>query len=98
MSLTELFLGAYAHALHELGAGDDVLLNVPLHGRTHRQLQRTLGMFDNLLAVRLPVGRSFEETLHGVAHVHRNLVDVPAAHATFEALRAKIIHFEERKR
>jgi arylsulfatase A-like enzyme len=29
---------------------------------------------------------------------HRNLAEVPAAHATFEALRAKLIRFEERKR
>jgi hypothetical protein len=75
VTLTELLLAAYVIALREVSGEDELVLNTPLRGRTHRQLQRTIGLCDNLMAIRARGGeRSLAETLSQVAEAHRRAV------------------------
>ncbi|MFL6139717.1 MAG: amino acid adenylation domain-containing protein [Frankiaceae bacterium] len=50
-----VLLAAFAATLHRLGAGDDIVVGLPVAGRERPELQPLLGMFVNMLVLRIDV-------------------------------------------
>ncbi|MEU2718365.1 amino acid adenylation domain-containing protein [Streptomyces sp. NPDC007205] len=75
------FLAAYAALLHRITGDTDVVIGVPVSGRTSLQVERVVGLFVNMLPMRVRVDASttFAELLVCVrdafvaAHAHQDL-------------------------
>ncbi len=50
-----VLLSAFAAALHRQGGGDDVVIGLPVAGRDRTEVQPLLGMFVNMLVLRIDV-------------------------------------------
>ncbi|MFD8396071.1 amino acid adenylation domain-containing protein [Streptomyces sp. NPDC059680] len=75
------FLAAYAALLHRITGDTDIVIGVPVSGRTSLQVERVVGLFVNMLPMRVRVDASttFAELLAAVrdaflsAHAHQDL-------------------------
>jgi acyl-CoA synthetase (AMP-forming)/AMP-acid ligase II/acyl carrier protein len=60
LSLTALLYAAFFQALHEKTGGRDLIVGTPLAGRDRPDLRDTVGMFINLVPVRLRIRRGWD--------------------------------------
>jgi hypothetical protein len=88
-----VMLAAYAALLHRLSDSDDIVVGVPVAGRDRTELQPLIGMFVNMLVLRIDVSSdpSFAELVERVRHTwlaawdhqempYQKLVELLAAH------------------